>query len=100
MLQRNLIFHHDGFAASDAATADEVHALGIFTVHIAVSYTHLMFGKLNNYKDEEFYKENPYFYIYTPDYTYRYDIFSCYLARVDNEVDFYTPVSYTHLPIP
>ena len=49
-----------------------------------------MFGKLNNYKDEEFYKENPYFYIYTPDYTYRYDIFSCYLARVDNEVDFYT----------
>ena len=23
-----------------------------------------MFGKLNNYKDEEFYKENPYFYIY------------------------------------
>ena len=34
MLQRNLIFHHDGFAASDAATADEVHALGIFTVHI------------------------------------------------------------------
>lgn len=34
-----------------------------------------MFGKLNNYKDEEFYKENPYFYIYTPDYTYRYDIF-------------------------
>ena len=49
-----------------------------------------MFGKLNNYKDEEFYKENPYFYIYTQDYTYRYDIFSCYLARVDNEVDFYT----------
>ena len=49
-----------------------------------------MFGKLNDYKDEEFYKENPYFYIYTPDYTYRYDIFSCYLARVDNEVDFYT----------
>lgn len=49
-----------------------------------------MFGKLNNYKDEEFYKENPYFYIYTPDYTYRYDIFSCYLARVDNKVDFYT----------
>lgn len=49
-----------------------------------------MFGKLNDYKEEEFYKENPYFYIYTPDYTYRYDIFSCYLARVDNNLDFYT----------
>ena len=50
-----------------------------------------MFGKLNNYKDEDYYKENPYFYIYTPDYTYRYDIFSCYLADVENEADsFYT----------
>lgn len=50
-----------------------------------------MFGKLNNYKDEEYYKENPYFYIYTPEYTYRYDIFSCYLADVENEADsFYT----------
>ena len=34
MLQWNPIFHHNGFAASDAATADEVHALGIFAVHI------------------------------------------------------------------
>ena len=26
-----------------------------------------MFGKLSEYKDKEFYKKNPYFYIYTPD---------------------------------
>ena len=49
-----------------------------------------MFHDILKYEDEEFYKENPYFYIYTPDYTYRYEIFSCYLARVDNEMDFYT----------
>lgn len=50
-----------------------------------------MFGKLNNYSDEDFYKENSYFYIYTPEYTYRYDIFSCYLAAVAEEEDsFYT----------
>lgn len=49
-----------------------------------------MFGKLNNYSDEDYYKENSYFYIYTPEYTYRYDIFSCYLAAVAEEESFYT----------
>lgn len=49
-----------------------------------------MFGKLNNYSDEEYYRENPCFYIYTPEYTYRYDIFSCYLAAVAEEESFYT----------
>ena len=37
-----------------------------------------MFGKLNDYKDEEFYKENPYFYIYTPDTLREYKIFAVY----------------------
>lgn len=50
-----------------------------------------MFGKLNNYEDEDYYKENPCFYIYTPEYVYRYDIFACYLADVEAEQDsFYT----------
>lgn len=50
-----------------------------------------MFGKLNNYEDEDYYKENPCFYIYTPKYVYRYDIFACYLADVEAEQDsFYT----------
>ena len=46
-----------------------------------------MFGRLNDYKEENFYKENPGFYIYTPDYTYYYTIFSCYLAAVEGEAD-------------
>ncbi|MGN0342234.1 MAG: class B sortase [Roseburia sp.] len=44
-----------------------------------------MFGKLNGYSEEDFYLENPCFYIYTPDYIYRYDIFSCYLGAVAQE---------------
>lgn len=44
-----------------------------------------MFGNLNNYAKEEYYQENPSFWIYTPDYTYRYDIFSCYLAGVGEQ---------------
>ena len=46
-----------------------------------------MFGRLNDYKDESFYKEHSGFYIYTPDYTYYYTIFSCYLAAVEGEAD-------------
>lgn len=50
-----------------------------------------MFGRLNNYENEDYYKENPCFYIYTPEYVYRYDIFACYLADVEAEQDsFYT----------
>ena len=41
-----------------------------------------MFGKLNNYKDEEFYKENPYFYIYTPDGKVRmYKVFAASVVK-------------------
>ncbi len=46
-----------------------------------------MFGKLNNYKEESFYRENPGFYIYTPDSTCYYKIFSCYLAEVEGQAD-------------
>lgn len=36
-----------------------------------------MFGSLNRYIKEEFYIENPYFYIYTPDgYAHKYHIFA------------------------
>lgn len=44
-----------------------------------------MFGKLRGYTDKGFYEENPCFYIYKPDYIYRYDIFSCYLGAVEEE---------------
>lgn len=40
-----------------------------------------MFAKLNQFKDEQIYKENPEFLIYTEDGIYRYSIFSCYVAE-------------------
>lgn len=42
-----------------------------------------MFGLLGNFKDEETFRENPYFWIYTPQAAYRYDIFSCFVADAD-----------------
>lgn len=42
-----------------------------------------MFAKLNQYRDEEIFKENPEFYIYTPEGVKRYQIFSCYVASLD-----------------
>lgn len=41
-----------------------------------------MFAKLNQFKDEQIYRENPEFLIYTEDAIYRYNIFSCYVADV------------------
>ncbi len=35
-----------------------------------------MFGQLKNFKDQEFYDANPYFWIYTPEGAYRYKIYS------------------------
>lgn len=37
-----------------------------------------MFGQLKEYKQESFYKDNAYFSIYTEEYIYRYQIFSCH----------------------
>lgn len=41
-----------------------------------------MFAKLNTFQDEQIYRENPEFLIYTEDEIYRYSIFSCYQADV------------------
>lgn len=41
-----------------------------------------MFAKLNQFKDEQIYKENPEFLIYTENGIYRYSIFSCYVADI------------------
>lgn len=40
-----------------------------------------MFAKLNQFRDEQIYKENPEFLIYTENGIYRYSIFSCYVAE-------------------
>ncbi len=39
-----------------------------------------MFGELKKYMNEDFYKEHPSFYLYTPDGNYQADIFSVYTA--------------------
>lgn len=39
-----------------------------------------MFGLLNNYSEEQYYREHPYFWIYTPQGAARYQIFSCYVG--------------------
>lgn len=36
-----------------------------------------MFGKLKNFYEEGVYEKSPYFWIYTPDKIYKYEIFSC-----------------------
>ena len=36
-----------------------------------------MFGKLNRFYDEKTYEDSKYFWIYTPDLYYKYEIFSC-----------------------
>lgn len=41
-----------------------------------------MFAKLNQFKDEQVYRENPEFLIYTENAIYRYNIFSCYVADI------------------
>ena len=46
-----------------------------------------MFGKLKKYRQEKgYYKDNRYFTIYTPEYIYRYEIFSWYEAAKDDSV--------------
>lgn len=42
-----------------------------------------MFAKLNQYQDQDIFKENPEFYIYTPEGLRKYKIFSCYVASLD-----------------
>lgn len=40
-----------------------------------------MFGTLRKYREQETYDKSPYFWVYTPDFIYKYEIFSC--AEVD-----------------
>ena len=44
-----------------------------------------MFGLLARYKDSAFYKENPYFYYYTPDFIAKYNIFSIYTTDASSD---------------
>lgn len=42
-----------------------------------------MFGRLKKYKEESFYKGKEFFWIYTPEANYRYQIFSIHEVKVD-----------------
>ncbi len=45
-----------------------------------------MFGKLKNYKEQDYFEENRYFTIYTPDAEYRYEIFSARTVSTDHNL--------------
>lgn len=45
-----------------------------------------MFGLLKKYREQEYFQEHPYFYLYTPEATYVYDIFSCYEVSQDSDI--------------
>lgn len=52
-----------------------------------------MFGKLKNFYEEGVYEKSPYFWIYTPDKIYKYEIFSCSEVYADSktyQMDFET----------
>ena len=49
-----------------------------------------MFGTLSNYENREVYQQNPYLYIYLPEYVLKYQVFSCYAARPGSAAYTYT----------
>ncbi len=53
-----------------------------------------MFGQLRHYEEEDFYKENPGFYISTPEGCSYYQIYSCHLAPVEGQEESYA-ISFT-----
>lgn len=44
-----------------------------------------MFGEIYKYLDVEFYKEHPYFYLYTPNVRYKAKVFSAYVDSSDSD---------------
>ena len=44
-----------------------------------------MFAKLNRYQEEDTFRKNPEFVIYTPEGMLRYQIYSCHVARLGTE---------------
>lgn len=44
-----------------------------------------MFGKLKKFYEEGVYEKSPYFWIYTPDKIYKYEIFTCSEVAADSE---------------
>ena len=66
-----------------------------FSDMVTIIYGHnmrndTMFGLLHEYEDSSALETDPYFWIYTPDGTYRYDIFSCYTTSDLNYMIYYS----------
>lgn len=66
--------------------AEDAH-LTIYGHHMANG---TMFGSLTKYKDESYYKEHPYVYIYYPDRTERWIVWSAYRTDKDDDI-YYMP---------
>ena len=85
----------DNFAGSIFV---EYRNSGDFTDPNTIIYGHnmknqSMFGKLKLLKEWEEYKDSMYFWVMTPDYSYRYEIFSA--QKTDDDSDVYTMISET-----
>ncbi len=64
----------------------DYHSQPDFTGQNTIIYGHnmkngSMFGTLEQYQDENLYRQYPSFYLYIPGYRLEYQIFSCYTAR-------------------
>lgn len=44
-----------------------------------------MFGEIYKYMDESFYKEHPFFYLYTPNKNYKVEVFSSYVDKSNSD---------------
>lgn len=55
-----------------------------------------MFGKLKRFTEQEYFEENRYVYIFTPELTYKYEIFSAYVTTAGSE-SYTFPVSEDEL---
>ena len=86
----NDLYLHKTFSANEntlGAIFVDAAASSDFTDKNTIIYGHRMkdgsmFRKLEEYKDKDFWKENPYFYIYTPDgKTRTYTVFSAAVVK-------------------
>ena len=52
-----------------------------------------MFHTLHNFEDRSFFEKNRYIYIYTPEYTYVYDIFAAYVFSDVHILNYYSDIT-------
>lgn len=79
----------DGKSGNAGTIFADYRSLPAFSTPVTVLYGHnmkdgSMFHPLLSYRDEEYFKENPYFTIYTPDGEKTYRVFSAFCRNYDD----------------